>query len=104
MVRKMLSSSMSSFSSETISIGGESVPAVIDVLDLGVALGVGAKTEERSLRVVFSPEDYDEVIRSGETVTARGESWQVGSDPGSIQRGQAAITILLVEPERRSQF
>lgn len=103
-VKGFLSSAIDQFDGEPIVIGGETIKAVIDTLDLGIALGVGAKIEERSLRVQFSTADYNATIRSGDTITARGETWQVSSDPTAILRGQAAITLMLVEPERRNEF
>ena len=103
-VKGFLSTSIDQFDGESIVIGGETIKAVIDTLDLGIALGVGAKTEERNLRVQFSTADYNSSIRSGDTITARGATWQVSSEPSAIQRGQAAITLILVEPERRNEF
>lgn len=100
-VKAMLSRAMDQFDGETIVIGGTSVAAVIDMKEAGEMLSTGAKAAERTLVVVYSVADYSGAVRSGTSVTARGETWQVSPEPGSIRRGQAAVTLTLVEPERR---
>lgn len=104
MLKSMLSGAMSQFDSETIVIAGTNVPAVINETDLSNSLGAGAKKTERTLVAVFSLADYDASIRSGQSITARGQTWQVATEPGSIRRGQVAVTLVLVEPERRNDF
>lgn len=100
-VKTMLSREMEKFDGETIVIDGNSVSAVIDMKEVGDLLSTGAKATERTLVVVYSVADYSGAVRSGTSVTARGETWQVAPEPGSIRRGQAAVTLTLVEPERR---
>lgn len=95
---------MSQFDGETITIAGTDVLAVISETESSKELGQGPKKEERSLTAQFSLADYSTAIKSGQTVTARGQTWQVSSEPGSVRRGAAAVTIVLVEPERRQDF
>lgn len=100
-IKALLSSEMDKFDGETIVIDGTNVTAVIDVTEAGDMLSTGAKATERTLVVQYSLADYSSAVRSGTSVTARGETWQVAPEPGSVRRGQAAVTLTLVEPERR---
>ena len=103
-VKAFLSSAMSQFDGETIVIGGDNVTAVISENEIAGALDAGAKKVERTLTVQFAADAYTDTIKSGESITARGETWKVSSEPGSIRRGAAAVTLTLVEPERRRAF
>jgi hypothetical protein len=100
-VKSFLSSAMDQLDGETITIGGTDVSAVIDATEVGDMLGSGAKATQRTLVVQYSIADYSAAVRSGESVTARGETWQVAAEDGGVRRGQAAVTLTLVEPERR---
>jgi hypothetical protein len=100
-VKSMLSSMMDQLDGETITIDGTDFTAVIDQVEVGDMLSTGAKATQRTLIAQYSRADYDPVVRSGTTVTARGESWQVSAEDGGVKRGIAAVTLTLVEPERR---
>lgn len=104
MVKAFLSSSMPQFDGETITIGGSNIIAVISETESANSLGTGPKKTERSITAQFSRADYGATIKSGAVVTARGETWRVSSDPGAIRRGAAAVTLVLIEPERRQDF
>lgn len=87
--------------SEEITIAGVKIQAVIDETTSSNALGIGATNNERTMVVKFPPASYTGTLKSGKAVIARGQTWQIAGDPDSIRKGQAAITLTLIEPERR---
>lgn len=99
-----LKANLSQFDAETITIGATNISAVINEVESSNMLGGGAKRTERSLTVQFAADAYASALRSGQAVTARGQTWQISAEPGAIRKGIAAITLLLVEPERRSDY
>jgi hypothetical protein len=88
---------------EQITIGSTKIWAIIDETSSSNALGIGAKNNERNIVVKFAADAYTGTIKSGTTVTARSQQWQVSAEPDSIRKGPVAITLSLVEPERRSE-
>lgn len=94
--------SLSMLGSETITIAGRSIQAIEDETQSSNSLGIAASDNERMLVVKFAADAYPGAIKSGMAVQARGQSWQVSSDPDAIRRGQIATTLTLIEPERRN--
>lgn len=88
---------------EEIFIGSTKVNAVIDETTSSNALGIGATNNERTMVAKFPSGSFTGTLKSGMTVTARGQSWQISAEMDSIHNGYAAKTITLVEPERRSE-
>ena len=99
-IKSAFKASLKTFDAESVTIGGVDIQAVIDTNNSSNSLGLGAVDNERTLVVQF-PADFTGELKSGMIAVARGEKWQISSEAGSIQRGQAAITVTLVEPERR---
>lgn len=95
--------SLSTLGAEEIMIGSTRIQAIADETASSNALAMAATNNERTLTVKFAADAYTAALKSGMVVSARGENWQISSDPDSIRKGQAAITIVLVEPERRSE-
>lgn len=89
--------------SEEITIGSTKIQAIEDETASSNALAIAATNNERTLVVKFPADAYSGALKSGMTVNARGEDWQISSDPDSVRKGQVAITIVLVEPERRNE-
>ena len=103
-LKTSMASSMPTFGSETVTIGSESVQAIIDETERSNPLTAGAKSEERTLVIQFPSSSYARQIRSGDRVHARGKDWKVSPEDGSVRKGQIATTLTLVEPERRREF
>lgn len=76
--------------------------AVEDETTLHNPLGTAATNNERTLVVKFPADAYTSPLKSGMAVTARDQAWQISSDPDSIRKGRIAITLTLIEPERRN--
>jgi hypothetical protein len=95
--------SLATMGSEEIIIGSTKIQAVEDETGLSNALAIAATDNERTLVVKFPADAYTGALKSGTTVLARSESWQISSDPDSIKKGRIAITLVLVEPERRKE-
>jgi hypothetical protein len=87
---------------EEITIGSTKIQAVEDETASSNALATAATNNERNLIVKFPADAYAGTLKSGMTVLARSQTWQISSDPDSIRKGKVAITIVLVEPERRN--
>jgi len=102
-LKSALKASLSIMGSETIVIGSTSIQAIEDETGSSNALGTAANNNERTLVVKFAADAYTGALKSGMTVTARGQSWQISSEPDSIRKGQIATTLVLVEPERRNE-
>jgi hypothetical protein len=96
--------SLETFDAETVTIGSESFLAIIDEKTSARPLGVGAQKDERTLVIQFVAGAFTGALSSGQEVTARGEAWQISAEPDGIRTGQAAVTITLVEPDRRADF
>lgn len=103
-VKNAFKQSLSTFDAEEITIKGQIVRAVLDDTQRSNAAGRGATNNERTLTVTFPPDAITHRPRSGDYIQARGEKWQISSESGSIRIGQAAITLILVEPEHRNEF
>lgn len=95
--------SLATMGSEEITIGSTKIQAIEDETESSNALGIAATDNERTLVVKFPADAYTGELKSGMTVLARSESWQISSEPNSIRKGRIAITIVLVEPERRNE-
>jgi hypothetical protein len=95
--------SLATMGAEEITIGNMKILAIQDETASSNSLGTGAKNNERNLTVKFAADAYTLPIKSGQRVTARGQQWQVSAEPESIRKGPVAITLELVEPERRSE-
>jgi hypothetical protein len=95
--------SLASLGSEEITIGATAIQAIEDETASSNALATAATNNERTLVVKFPADAYTAVLKSGMTVLARSQTWQISSDPDSVRKGQVAITIVLVEPERRNR-
>jgi 5-keto 4-deoxyuronate isomerase len=94
--------SLSIMGSEEITIGSTKIQAIEDETASSNPLGIAATDNRRTLVVKFPADAYSAAsLKSGMTVLARGESWQIASDDDSIRTGQIATTITLIEPERR---
>lgn len=106
-IAKFLSSCLKStlpvFGNEEITIGTTKINAIINEGESSNALGIAATNNERSLSVQFPIDSYSGALKSGMTVSARGESWQISGDPGSVSKDMATVLIRLVEPERRNE-
>ena len=89
--------------SEEIIIAGKKIQTIEDQTESSNALGLAANNNERTLVVSFPADAFTGTLKSGTAVTARGQSWQISSESGSIRKGQIATTITLVEPERRDE-
>lgn len=97
--------SLDVFDPEEVRIGNAPVfLATADETTSSNALGVGAMKGERNLRIQFPTDFYRGELKSGMSVSARGQDWQISADDDSISRGAVATTIQLVEPERREEF
>lgn len=103
-LKSAMASSLDTFDAETITIGSTDISAIIDETTHANPLGVGTKNKERTLTVQFLASAYTDPLTSGQSVTARGETWQISAEDGAISEGQIAITLVLVEPERRREF
>jgi hypothetical protein len=95
--------SLATMGSEEITIGSTKIQAIEDETASSNALAIAATDNERTLVVKFPADAYTGALKSGMTVLARSETWQISSDPDSIRKGKIAITIVLVEPERRNE-
>jgi len=102
-LKSAFKNSLSTLGAETIVIGGQSISAVEDETTSSNALGTGAANNERNLVVKFPADAYTGTLKSGTAVTARGQTWQISSEPDAIRKGQIATTLILVEPERRDE-
>ena len=102
-LKSALKSSLPTLGAETITIGGTSISAIINETESSNELGRGANKDERTLVVQFAADAYTGSTKSGVTVTARGQTWQISADSPSIRKGQVATTLTLVEPERRAE-
>ena len=100
-LKSALKVSLPMLGAETIIIAGKSIQAVEDETHHSNSLGIAAVDSERMLVVKFPADAFRGAITSGMAVTARGQSWQVSSDPDAIRKGQIATTLILIEPERR---
>ncbi len=89
--------------SEEITIGATSIQAVEDETTSSNALAIAALNNERTLIVKFPSSAYTGALKSGMTVLARSQTWQISCDPDSIRKGQVATTLVLIEPERRDE-
>lgn len=92
---------MPTFDPEDIIISGSTFPAILNETSMGSELGTGAMNTERTLTAQFPSSSFLAKLKSGMTVHARGEKWQISSDGGAIQKDRASTIIVLVEPERR---
>lgn len=88
-------------SGEEITIQGKIIPAIIDEERTSNALGLGTKENNRTITVQFRSDLIGERPKSGDLVQARGQRWQISTDPDAIRIGAAATTLILVEPQRR---
>lgn len=95
--------SLPTMGAEEITIGSTKIQAVEDETASSNALGIGATNNERMLVVKFPADSYVGYLKSGMTVLAREQTWQISSDPDSIRKGRVAITLVLIEPERRNE-
>lgn len=95
--------SLAIMGSEEIVISGVKIQAIEDEVASSNPLGIAATNNERTLVVKFPADAYTGALKSGMTVTARSQSWQISSEPDSIRKGQIATTITLIEPERRNE-
>ena len=102
-LKSALKASLTILGSETITIGGTAISAVIDETASSNALGTAATNNERTLVVKFAADAYSGTLKSGTSVTARAQSWQISGEMDSIRKGQIATTLVLVEPERRNE-
>src|SRR5690606_34761352 len=84
-VKAALKSSLSTFDAESITIGASTIKAVIDDIESNTQSGVGAKHSERTLVVTFPADAISTIPKSGDSVTARGMTWQIHSEPGSVR-------------------
>lgn len=103
-LKSALAASLDTFDAETVTIGGTDISAIIDEKQHANPLGAGAKKAERTLTVQFAASAYTDPLTSGQSVDARGETWQISAEDGAIRKGQIATTLILVEPERRREF
>lgn len=95
--------SLPTMGAEEITIGSTKIQAVEDETASSNALAIAATDNERTLVVKFPADAYNGALKSGMTVLAREETWQISSEPDSIRKGKVAITLVLVEPERRNE-
>ena len=86
---------------EEITIGATVIHAIEDETSSSNALARAATNNERTLVVKFPSDAFAGALKSGMTVTARDQAWQISGDQDSVKRGKVAITLTLVEPERR---
>lgn len=104
MLLSQFKKSLSIMGSEEITIGATKIQAIEDETESSNALAIAATDNERTLVVKFPADAYTGALKSGMTVLARDQTWQISADQGSsIRKGQIAITLVLVEPERRNE-
>lgn len=98
-----MKSTLPTFGNEEITIGSTKIKAILNEAESSNALGIAATNNERSLSAQFPVSAYPGALKSGMTVSARGETWQISSDPGSVRKDLATVLIRLIEPERRNE-
>lgn len=100
-LKKAFAASLTTMDAEDVTFGAQTVKAVIDESEAGRGVNLGSDDLKRTITVKIPADVLTSIPKSGQKFTARGQEWQIPSEPTSIKAGQVAVEIVGEEPERR---